>query len=310
MAGLVALTGATGFIGQVVLHKLVASGYDVRALARKPIANCASVKWVHGDLSSTTALHELVKDSIAVIHCAGVVRGSSLEYFLHTNVEGTFNLVRAATAQAIKPRFLLISSLAARQPEISWYAKSKRLAEQCVIDNSSGLPWTIFRPTAVYGPGDKELKPLFNATRRGFLPVAGDLSNNFSLLHVNDFVAAIQSWLTINAPIKGVFELGDGKPGGYNYQTIATLTQEIWGLPVRCIKIPTSIIRMVANTNLRLARIFHYAPMLTPGIVREFLHPDWVCDNTPLTNALPDWHPTISLHDALPELFHDKQRVP
>ena len=116
---------------------------------------------------------DLVKDASAVVHCAGQVRGSSLEDFVHTNVEGTSNLLHAVAQQTTPPRFLLISSLAARHPELSWYATSKRMAELLVLDRSPEMPCTIFRPTAVYGPGDKEMSPLFKATRRGVLPMVG-----------------------------------------------------------------------------------------------------------------------------------------
>ena len=105
MPALVALTGASGFIGRAILQKLVKRGYNVRALVRKPQPDTESVQWIQGDLSNTAALHELAKDAFAIIHCAGQVRGNSLETFVQTNVEGTKNLVRAAINQTVKPRF-------------------------------------------------------------------------------------------------------------------------------------------------------------------------------------------------------------
>jgi nucleoside-diphosphate-sugar epimerase len=306
MPALVALTGASGFIGRAILKKLVKRGYKVRALVRKPQPDTESVQWIQGDLSNTAALQELVKDVVAIIHCAGQVRGNSLEAFVHTNVEGTKNLVCAATDQAAKPRFLLISSLAARQPELSWYAKSKQMAEQTLAEDAGNMQWTAFRPTAVYGPGDKEIKPIFNATRYGFLPVVGKPTNYFSLLHVKDFVSAIQCWLELNTSTNGIFELDDGKPGGYSYQSLATIAQEVWQRPVRCFSIPLTLVRLVANTNLWLSRLLHYAPMLTPGKVRELQHPNWLCDNKPLMHALPCWHPSVNLRDALPLISGNK----
>lgn len=303
MPGLVALTGATGFIGQEILRNLVSNGYKVHALTRKPREDEASVHWVHGDLNDKTALHQLVEGVDAVIHCAGTVRGRSLEDFVQTNVDGTTNLVLAAEQQITKPRFLLISSLAAREPELSWYAKSKQMAEQSVINYSASDQWIIFRPTAVYGKGDKELKPVFNATRRGILPLIGKTSNKISLLHVDDFVAAIACWLAMSEPASGIYELDDGNTGGYSYESIAALTQEVWGRPVRCIKVPISVVRLVAQTNLTLAKLFHYSPMLTPKKVKELQHSNWLCDNNPLLKAMPGWKPKISLREALPQLF-------
>lgn len=302
MPGIIALTGATGFIGSEILSGLVKNGYKIRALTRRPRINEESIQWIHGDLNNKTALLELVQDVDVVIHCAGSVRGSSLKAFVRTNVDGTSNLIQAAALQKIKPRFLLISSLAARESGLSWYAQSKFMAEQAVACYP-GKQWTIFRPTAVYGAGDKELKPVFSATRHGILPVVGSPLNNFSLLHVDDLVAAIQYWLSTKAFSNGIYEIDDGNPGGYSYQSIATITGEIWGNSVSCVTLPTSFVRLIAHLNLWLANIFQYAPMLTPGKVRELHHPNWLCDNRPLIKALPGWQPRITLRDALPLLF-------
>ena len=86
----------------------------------------------------------LVKDVSAVVHCAGQVRGSSLEELRSFQCRRHGNLVRASIQQDSPPRFLLISSLAARQPELSWYATSKRMAEQLVIDHAHILPYASF----------------------------------------------------------------------------------------------------------------------------------------------------------------------
>ena len=124
----VAVTGATGFIGGALVRALIKEGWNVRALTRRPRPDDESMQWIEGDLDNPDALRNLVKDVSAVVHCAGQVRGKSLEDFVHTNVEGTANLVRASMQQNLPPRFLFISSLAARQPELSWYATSKHIA--------------------------------------------------------------------------------------------------------------------------------------------------------------------------------------
>jgi nucleoside-diphosphate-sugar epimerase len=297
---LVAVTGATGFIGSMLLRSLIKGGWKVRALTRSSRVDDEFTQWIEGDLDNLNALRSLVKDVSAVVHCAGQVRGSSLEDFVHPNVEGTGNLVRASIQQASPPRFLLISSLAARQAELSWYATSKRMAEQLVIDHSHIMPCAVFRPTAVYGPGDKEMSPLFRITRRGILPMVGEPSMRFGLLHVNDLVAAILCWLSTKTPVQGVYELDDGKPGGYDGQSVAAIAQEVWKRPVRCIFLPVPLVALISNINLWLARLLHYSPMLTPGKVRELQHPNWVCDIAPLTQALPNWQPCIRLREALP----------
>ncbi|PTN12213.1 NAD-dependent epimerase/dehydratase family protein [Nitrosomonas aestuarii] len=300
MQKLVAVTGATGFIGHRLISKLASDGWTIKALTRKKKENTNAIQWINGDLGNLSALADLTQDISAIVHCAGAVRGRSFDEFVHTNVDGTQNLLHIATERNQRPRFLFISSLAARQPDLSWYAQSKHLAEQQIINHSTDLPWTIFRPTAVYGPGDEELKPLFKATRRGLLPVVGKPNNRFGLIHVDDLVAAIQIWLNTEAPCNDIFELDDGMPNGYSFESLASLAQEVWKKPVRCIKIPHSFIKNVAILNLWLARIFNYSPMLTPGKVKELQHSDWVCDNTPLMHALPGWKPRVHLHESLP----------
>ena len=302
MPGLsVAVTGATGFIGRVLLQSLVRDGWEVRALTRRPQVLDESITWIQGDLGDPGALRNLVQGVSAVVHCAGQVRGSSLDDFIRTNVEGTANLVRVSAQQDSPPRFLLISSLAARQPELSWYATSKHLAEQIVADHSDVMPCAVFRPTAVYGPGDKEISPLFRAAQRGVLPMVGRSAMRFGLLHVSDLVSAVLCWLSTRVPVHGVYELDDGMPGGYDGRSVAAIAQDVWKRPVRCLFLPASLVSMTANVNLCLARLLHYSPMLTPGKVRELQHPDWVCDITPLIQALPDWQPCIRLRDALPQ---------
>ena len=297
----VAVTGATGFIGQLLVCSLIKDGWKVRALTRTPRISDEFTQWITGDLDDSTALQSLVKDVSAVIHCAGVVRGSSPKEFTHTNVEGTYNLVSASAQQDSPPKFLLISSLAAREPNLSWYSNSKFMAEQIVADNSGDMPWTIFRPTAVYGPGDKEMSPLFRATQYGILPMVGSKISRYSLIHVSDLVSAILCWLDTNTRIQGTYELDDGMEGGYDCHSIASIAQDVWRRPVRCIFIPVSLVILFANINLWLSRILQYAPMLTPGKVREIKHPNWVCDISPLIQVLPSWQPCIRLRDALPK---------
>ena len=68
---------------------------------------------------------------------------------------------------------------------------------------------------------------------------------------------------------------------------------------MRCLFIPVPLVSLFAETNLLLAGILQYSPMLTPGKVREIRHPNWVCDISPLTQALPNWEPSVRLCDAL-----------
>ncbi|MEX2352571.1 MAG: NAD-dependent epimerase/dehydratase family protein, partial [Gammaproteobacteria bacterium] len=125
MPGLVAVTGATGFIGQALISSLIRHNWQVRALTRNTPPGNEQISWVKGSLNDEAALEQLVDGAFAVIHCAGRVKGASLDKFIADNATGTANLVRISSTQPSPPRFLLISSLAARKPDLSWYASSK-----------------------------------------------------------------------------------------------------------------------------------------------------------------------------------------
>ena len=294
----VALTGATGFIGQNLLAALDESGYSTRALTRRPQTGSGSLSWINGDLNNLQALDELVEGCTAVIHCAGTVRGNSLDEFLEVNLRGTENLLNAVNKLKSRPKFLLISSIAARYPDYSWYARSKSMAEALLMSDSySGISRTVYRPTAVYGPGDREMRPLFRLMRRGFLFGPRAPGNRISLIHVDDLVRAILQWLPAKQA-QGTFELDDGATQGYTWEDITAIAYDTWQRPVTHIRVPVALLKCLAHANLLLARIFRYHAMLTPGKVNEITHENWVCDNTPLANCL-GWKPEISLPDAI-----------
>ena len=294
----VALTGATGFLGSNLLTALDKSEYPVRALTRRNRPDSGSVTWINGDLDNQTALDELVEGCSTVIHCAGAVRGNSLEDFLEVNLRGTENLLAAVRKKSPAARFLLISSIAARYPDYSWYARSKSMAEELLMsDHYRGLSRTIYRPTAVYGPGDKEMRPMFRLMRRGLLLGPGIPGARISLIHVDDLVSAILKWLHARE-VHGLFELDDGTRAGYRWADITAIGRDTWKRPLVHIRVPVALLKGMAHINLLLARVFRYPAMLTPGKVNEITHKDWVCDNTPLTSRI-GWQPKIRLADVM-----------
>lgn len=304
---IVALTGGTGFIGGSVLRHLLGAGWRVRVLVRASasfsvLPPSSAVHRISGSLEDPHSLNQLVQGAYAVVHCAGTVRGITQAHFGQANVAGVARLVRAASVQELPPRFLALSSLAAREPHLSPYAASKWQGECVLAAGAGSMAWTVLRPPPVYGPGDRALLPLFRWMGRGFAPLAGPQEARFSLLYVEDLAAAILQWLSHPPSIMGVFELHDGHPGGYTWQdviaTVASLrSRQIWYIPL-----PIASLRLLAKLNVAAARLGRYAPMLTPGKVRELNHPDWVCDNAPLNRAI-GWTPQIALEEGLRRTF-------
>src|SRR3546814_827872 len=106
---LIALTGATGFLGRRLIPALIADGHAVRALTRRPQPPTDGVTWIAGDLSNTQALDDLVDGADAVVHAAAALRGACHADFDVPNRLGTLALVEAAQAGPV-PRFIQVSS--------------------------------------------------------------------------------------------------------------------------------------------------------------------------------------------------------
>lgn len=302
MPDTIAITGATGFVGAAVARRLTAAGHRIRALVRpnsihkKP--SDISARWIEGDLDSADSLGQLVNGADAIVHCAGAVRGATRAQFDRVNADGLERLLRATIDHTRSPRFLLISSLAAREPGISDYAASKRQGEAILAEAAGPLSWAIYRPCAVYGPGDREIMPIFNWMAKGIAPVLGEGTGRFSLIFVDDLAHAVADWLEHDRCQSGTYELHDGHPGGYTWNDIIGAFRHLRCRPVLRLRIPIMVVRLLAVINLWAARTIGYAPMLTPGKVDELCHPDWACDNTRLNQAT-GWSPRVSLPQGL-----------
>jgi nucleoside-diphosphate-sugar epimerase len=300
----VALTGATGFIGTALLAQLTASGYRVRALYRpRPgrfFNDTSNVTWVAGDLADRAALATLMKGAEAVVHCAGSVRGALRADFDRINEQGVADIAAAATGESGCRRFLLLSSLAAREPQLSDYAGSKHRGELALQATAGSLDWAILRPPAVYGPGDREMLPLFRSMARGLAPIPGSGQGRFSLIHVADLASAVVAWLKADGSSGQVYELDDGHDRGYDWDTLLAMTARVLrsNSPIHRLPIPATLLRLVGGINLAAARMFGYAPMLTPGKVRELTHDDWMCDGRAFARAT-GWQPSIGFESGL-----------
>lgn len=286
----------------MLVDHLLAAGWNVRALVRScsahRLADKPGLEAVTGSLEDGESLGRLVQGAAAVVHCAGAVRGATAADFNAVNVTGLERLVRAALMLSPRPRFLLLSSLAARAPELSYYAASKREGELALAAMAEDMEWVALRPPAVYGPGDKEMLPLFQSMERGIAPILGEPNARVSLLYVEDLCAAVLSWLNAGSCRCGAYEMNDTQTGGYSWdETIARVSALLARRIIR-LPLPAMLLRSIALVNVAVASIMGYAPMLTPGKVRELRHPDWVADNSALTAAI-GWQPVFSLEQGL-----------
>jgi len=286
---ILALTGATGFVGRHTVERALAAGHHVRALTRRPQPDRVGVEWVAGALDDTEALARLVTGADAVIHIAGVVNAPDRAGFAAGNVEGTRAVVAAATDAGIG-RFVHVSSLAAREPDLSLYGWSKREAERVVAD--SPLHATIARPTGVYGPGDTEMVDMFRLARFGLAltPPKGRVS----LVAVEDLATLLVTLTEQDLPPGSLFEVDDGT--ALTHAALARAIGRAMGRPrLLPIPLPAAAVRLGA----RLDRWWRGSgAKLTPDRANYLLHPDWVAD--PARRPPPTlWSPSIATDAGL-----------
>lgn len=296
---IIAVTGASGFIGQHLVRRLCSDGHGVRALVRSHCASLpAGAEQIRGDLSETGSLHRLLSGADALMHLAGAVRGRTPDDFEIPNVQGTETLLRACRQSAPGTPVLFFSSLAAREPGLSHYASSKRKAEDVLSACADG-PWLALRPPAVYGPGDREMLPVFRfMAMTGIAPCAGRREDRLSLLFVDDLVNAAMAWLPQRHASRATCTLHDGCSGGYGWPELARIAGTLCHRRVRIWELPRVPLDAAASLNAVLARITGRKPMLTPGKIRELRHPDWVCDNDDIRSRLA-WAPSVQLREGL-----------
>lgn len=290
---MLAMTGATGFVGGATMRDAVAAGWHVRALTRRPQLEREGVTWIAGALDDTASLAEMAKGSDVVMHIAGVVNVPTRAAFEAGNATATANVVDAARGAGVT-RFVHVSSLAAREPGISNYGWSKERAEAVVM--ASGLDWTIVRPPAVFGPGDTEMLDLFRMARRGIALVP---SGRMSAIYVDELARLLVTLAADRgASIGQIYEPDDGKPTGWSHRGFARAVAHAVGRQ-RLSTVATPALLLKAGGQLdKLVR--RSRAKLTPDRARYIAHPDWVATEGKCPPAAL-WRPERDTDDALAE---------
>ncbi|WBY17641.1 NAD(P)-dependent oxidoreductase [Erythrobacteraceae bacterium WH01K] len=287
----IAITGGTGFVGQALIDLAERRKVALRSLARSVPKDRRGVDWVEGDLGNRDALRRLLAQAEAVIHIAGQVRATDPAEFEQANVTGTLNVVEAAIDTGVS-RFVFVSSLAAREPQLSAYGASKLRAERIV--KASGLDWTIVRPPAIYGPRDREMLDLFEMARLRVVPMPK--RGSASIIHVGDLVRLL---LELHEGGEGVtsqmFEPDDGRPGGWEHRALAKAIGAAVGTNPLVPRLPAPVMRFAAWMDSLLRR---GDAKLTPDRVGYMMHPDWVSDPA---RRPPEalWRPVIPTPEGL-----------
>lgn len=281
MGRLVAVTGATGFVGPHLVAALARRGWRLRLLVRRwsPLPSLSGVdaELILGDLSSEAALRQLVDGADAVVHAAGLIKAKADRDFLPVNRDS------AALLSALAPdaHLVLLSSLAARAPQLSAYGASKRAGEAVVASRSG--PWTIVRAPAVYGPGDRETLAYFRAIKSGIAPQPRVPEAHLALIHVVDLAEALA--LTVERPPpNATYEIDDGRT--YTYGDMAAAAGEALGRRPWRLPVPRGVMACIARWNELRQSLGAGAQILTRGKVNEIFHPDWSVADRRLAAAI------------------------
>ncbi|MBA4161097.1 MAG: epimerase [Novosphingobium sp.] len=287
---MLAVTGATGFVGQALLDRAVEEGAEVRALARRTQEPRDGLEWIAGDLENKAALRELMRGAEAVIHVAGVVNDAA--QFESGNVTGTLNVIEAAKAEGIS-RFIHVSSLSAREPDLSAYGASKARAEKLV--RASGLNWTIIRPPGVYGPRDQDYFEMFRLARWGLMPVPPK-EGRASIIHVDDLARLL---LAVVPGGEGVsfesFEPDDGRMDGWSHYELARAVGWAMGRRPWVVHLSRKSLERAARVDRRLRGA---KARLTHDRVGYMAHPDWVVSHGQRPPGTL-WRPLIPTREGL-----------
>ena len=250
------LTGGTGFVGKRILQDLLESNYQVRCLARKgseqkishykdPVLVKTGIDIVHGDITDAASLDGKLAGCDAVINLVGIIRefrGRGIT-FEKLHYEGTANLVKAAWSQKVR-RFIQMSALGARPDGKTQYQQTKFRAEECV--RTSGLDYTIFRPSIIFGPGDKFVNLFANMLKiQQFVPVVGNGRYQMQPVAVENVSMGFIKSIERKDAIGKTFDVGG--PEKIEFNQIIDSIGEVICAPPHKIHIPAFIMSTMAE---------------------------------------------------------------
>ncbi|MEM9147469.1 MAG: NAD-dependent epimerase/dehydratase family protein [Pseudomonadota bacterium] len=295
MTRLVAITGASGFVGSHVAEAFVEAGWRCRLLMRlgsppPPV----TAETVAGGLGEPGALEHLLAGADAIVHAAGLTASKDPAGFERVNVAGTAAVIHAWQKVAPKARFTLISSMAAREPGISPYAASKRRAEEVLYERPGH--WCILRPSAVYGPRDAATLALFRMANAPFQPVVGPEDARVCLVHAEDLAQAIRT-VTEHAPARALWEISDARLVGYAWRDMAEQLAQTMGRSPRPVALPPWLVDALGTVAEAAPIARRIIGPLTADKIRELRHTDWSSCAAAQPPAVI-WTPRLSLADG------------
>lgn len=287
----VLITGASGFIGRHLARTLASRGYRLRVVARRSsdLTDLEDIEYERfdADLTDPVSLIEPVKNVDYVYHLGGLIKARTDDEFIAVNGDGTKNLCAAAKAHAPRlKRFLYVSSMAASGPgkpgvvfdetlpvnPITPYGASKRLGEKWV--QQFDFLWTIVRPPAVYGPGDRGMLEIFQLVSRHVRPTLGK-EGMVSVAYVDNLVDGIILAAERPEGVQQIFFLADEPP--LSKAHLARMIQtalDTWAVPIH---FPAWAVRLAARVSGSVASGFGKVALFDSNKANELLAENWAC---------------------------------
>jgi len=314
------VTGANGFVGSHAVDELIALGATVRALVRKT----SNLRWLdgkqielaYGELREPECLPPALEDVEYVFHIAGIVRARKRETYLKVNAGGTASLLEASCAARSRPKVVCVSSLAAGGPSgkgpalteddaprpISLYGESKLEAERLAAGYFDRLPVVIVRPPVIYGPRETDVFQVIKAAARWRLAtVAGNYDAPLSIAHVRDVVRGLI--LAAQSPDSAGKVYYVGGPETVTTRTLVDAVQRAVGHRVIKVRVPTLIVRLVAELAELQSAITKKPVLLNRDKVHEILAGGWVCSIKKAERDL-GFEPRIGIDEGMRTTVH------
>jgi nucleoside-diphosphate-sugar epimerase len=308
------VTGGPGFIGSHLVEALLKKGVEVRCLVRRS----SDLKWIEGlpvefawgDCTDRASLAEAVKGMDVVFHSAGVTKVVREESFFQVNAHGTENLIQACLDNAPHlQKFIYLSSQAAAGPSldgnrktetdlcepVSPYGRSKRMGEELALARSRQLPLVILRPSAIYGPRDRDIYVFFKFLSRRIHPCLSDPDQRVSLCHVQDLVQAALLAGDTPTPQGEIFFVSDGQD--YPFQDIGKTFARAMGVHAFRLCVPKWVLLGMASFSEYVSCVSKRPSLISRGKVAEMIQKNWVCDITKARTVL-GYKPSIGLLDG------------
>ena len=270
---MILVTGANGFVGRNLVGRLLKDGIAVRALVRNP-AKAARLRdlgaeLAEGDISNPSSLETAVKGCDRVVHLVGIIQEAPGVTFKGVHIDGTRNVLDAAKKEGVK-QFFLQSALGTRPNAKSRYHRTKWEAEELV--RASGLPFTILRPSLIYGPGDLFTIRLAETIKISpVLPVIGSGRSKIQPIFIDDVTECIQKISTSDSYLNEMYEIGG--PEQLTYEEVTKAIAAALGIKRPTVHMPMFFMRTMA----KVAETFLPKPPVTMDQL-IMLQEDNVCD--------------------------------